>query len=488
MTKQRRVTEYSLYRGRYIIGYVLGLIVITALIIFAALYVPGGLREAERTTAVASATLEFSEFDPSTVVSLPYNLLQRASFELFGVSNLSIKLPSLLLGLTSIVGIFFLIKEWYRKNVAMIAAVLAATMPMFVFMAQDGTPTVYSISVAIWLLVAATHVSRRHKPRLLWKVMLFVLLALNMYAPLGIYLNLAIGTTIIFHPHIRYMIRRLNPNYIAIASVTSLILLAPLLYSLVSQPDIILRLLGLPDHVPNVLENAKDIFLAYIGVTTPSLPILQPVLSIGTLLLVAIGIYRFVQVKHTARSYIVWFWIMTLIPLVLINPSHLPYTFVLSVIMVAMGIATLIAEWYKLFPLNPYARVIGLLPLSIIVVGLVSSNASRYLVGYHYMPDLAHHFNQDLRLLDKSLTVADASSDQPIQLVLTEEQAAFYQTAAKYDDRFTVTTVSENSQEKYLISHDAWRTVPITKTPTYIATDDKSSRADRFYLYTADDR
>lgn len=485
--KQRRVTEYALYRGRYAVGYVIGLLVITALIVFAAMYVPGGLREAEKVSAVASTTLEFNEFDPSTVVSLPYNIIQRGFFELFGVSALSIKLPSVLLGLLAVIGIFYLVKEWHRKNVAMITAIIAATMPLFVFIAQDGTPIVYAIAVSIWLLVAATHTSRRHTPRLLWKVVLFVLLALNMYTPLGIYLNLAVVTTVVFHPHIRHLIRRLNPNYIATASLISLLLMAPLIYSLVSQPAIMMQLLGLPDHMPNIIENAKTLFLSYIGVIPPTMALIQPVISIGSLLLIVIGAYKFVQTKHTARSYIVWFWIMTLIPLTFIDPNHVPYLFPLMVIMIAMGIATLISEWYKLFPLNPYARVVGLLPLSIIVIGLLSSNASRYLAGYHYMPDLVKYYDHDLRLLDESLDVAKASADEPIQLVLDEQQSAFYQTVAKYDDRFTITTSTDQSG-KYLISHDAWRTVPIRQTPSYIATDASSHDADRFYLYTPDEK
>lgn len=485
---KRRVTEYSLYKGRYMIGYIAGLAMITTLIIFGALYAPGGLREAEQASAVASANLEFNEFDPATVVNLPYHLLQRLSFEIFDVSALSIKLPSIILGLAALVGMFYLIKEWYRKNVAMIATIIAASTPIFIFMAQDGTPLVYAISIAFWLLVAATRVSRQQGPRLLWKITFFILLALNLYSPLGIYLNLAIVTTVMFHPHIRHTLRKLNPNYIAVASVSSLLMLAPLLYSLVMSPIIMLQLLGLPSQSPNVFDNTKTIFLTYIGAIDPVSPIVQPMLSIGIMMLIAIGLYKFIQVKHTARSYIVWFWVITLVPLMLINPSYAPFVFPLAVIMVAMGIATLIGEWYKLFPLNPYARVIGLLPLGIIVIGLVASNASRYLIGYHYTPELANHYSQDLRLLDTTLDRVEASADQPARLIVTKSQAGFYQTVADYNQRFTVSSDTKQATEQYIISHDAWRKVPINQVPDFIANDDKSQNADRFYLYTNSDK
>ena len=481
---KRRVTEYALYRHRYIISYVFGFLIISTLIIFSALYVPGGLRNAEQATTIASAGLQFNEFDPQSVVSLPYNLLQRASIELFGITSLSIKLPSIILGLVAVVGIFFLVKEWYRKNVAMIVAVLAASMPLFVFMSQDGTPTIYTLTVASWLLLAATKVARRVKPRLVWKVALFILLALNLYAPLGIYLNLAIATTVIFHPHIRHQLRSLNPNYIATASIVSLIILAPLLYSLTQQPNIIMTLIGMPDQIPNVLDNAKTIFFTYLGITASTNPIIQPVISIGVLMLVIIGFYRFLIVKHTARSYVIWFWMVTLLPLVLIDPTHIPYTLLLIVVMMAMGIATLIREWYRLFPLNPYARVAGLLPLSIIVVGLLSSNIARYMGNYHYSPQLAQRFSHDLMLLDNSIKQAEADQDNQVLLVLDKDQAAFYKTVANYDKRFIVTTSVDNLPGEYIVSHTAWLTIPVEKIPSYIATDARSSNADRFYLYT----
>lgn len=485
---KRRVIEYSLYRGRYAIGYTLGLLVITALILFAAFYTPGGLRVAEQASAVASAQLEFNEFNPATVVNLPYHLMQWLSFKALGITELSIKLPSILLGLATLIGMFYLIKEWYRKNVAMIATIIAATTPVFVFMSQDGAANIYAVAVAFWLLVAATHVSRRHTPRLMWKVIFFILFALNLYSTLGIYLNLAIVTTVIFHPHIRHLVRKLNPNYIALASISSLLILAPMLYSLVTKPAVALQLLGLPEQTPNIFENAKSLFLTYIGVVEPTIPIIQPMLSIGTLMLIAIGVYKFIQVKHTARSYVVWFWVLTIVPLLLVNPTHKSYIFPLAVIMIAMGIATLIAEWYKLFPLNPYARVVGLLPLGIIVIGLVTSNASRYLIGYHYTPDLANRYNQDLRLLNRSLDKIDASTDKPARLIVTEPQLDFYQTVADYNQRFTVSSDTSQATDRYIISRDAWLKMPVERTPHYIATDAKSEAADRFYLYTNQDR
>src|SRR4051812_2736058 len=100
------ITDYSLYRWRYFLGYGLIGLILLAVFAVAGLYIPGALSPSEMQSVISSDAIRFSltNFDPTMVVNLPYHLLQRASIELLGVSNLSIKLPSLLLGLLSAVG------------------------------------------------------------------------------------------------------------------------------------------------------------------------------------------------------------------------------------------------------------------------------------------------------------------------------------------------------------------------------------------------
>ena len=109
----RLITDYTLYRHRYTIGYVLVGLLVTILLVAAALYVPGGLSEAEMASAADSSRLSIRSFDPELVIDLPYSLLQSASFMLLGVTTLSIKLPSLVLGLLSLIGIILLLKNWF---------------------------------------------------------------------------------------------------------------------------------------------------------------------------------------------------------------------------------------------------------------------------------------------------------------------------------------------------------------------------------------
>jgi len=482
---KKPIVDYTLYRWRYGIGYAVALLLVAAVIGFSALYVPDGLRAAERTSAVASGSLDYAQFDAETVINLPYHLLQRIVFAIVGVSTLTIKLPSLILGVLTILGLFLLLREWFRSNVALTTSLIALTMPLFLFVSQDGTPTIYGIFTAVWLLLCATYVTRRRTPTLLWKIATFAFLSLNLYAPLGIYLEIAVLSTMIFHPHIRLLMRRLSVNRIAIAAVVAFILLTPLIYSIVMRPETSLELLGIPTATPDWGANAIALAQTLFDVrSVGSGPIIQPVLSLGLLSVVLVGVYRFVRIKYTARSYILWLWALLLVPLVYLNPHYTAYLFILIVMMVAMGIAALISEWYKMFPRNPYARVTGLIPLSLIVFGLVLSGLTQYGISYYYMPEIAQQFSSDTRLLNTAIARADAVGDNRVSVIVSETDLPYYTLLARYDTRFTPST-SLDVPTPYIVSHDANVHESIKAIPSAIITDRMSSDADRFYLYTA---
>ena len=86
----RDFSTYFLYRWRYVIGYTSTALLLAGLLLFAGLYLPGGLVDAERTSVVRSASLSLS--DPTTLAlpNLPYYAFQSAIFAIAGVSIFSI--------------------------------------------------------------------------------------------------------------------------------------------------------------------------------------------------------------------------------------------------------------------------------------------------------------------------------------------------------------------------------------------------------------
>lgn len=482
---KRKVTEYVLYRGRYFIGYSLALALVVGVFVLAALFLPDGLRAEERATAIASGSISFTEFHPDLVVNLPYLLLQRASFVVFGASTLTIKLPSIILGVITIIGLFLLLRQWFHRNVALIAGIIATTIPAMIFVAQDGTPVALMLTLSIWLLLSAIHVTRQHKPAGLWKTLAIILLALNLYVPLGIYLNLAVLTTMIFHPHIRLVMRRMKVHVTVIGAVLGLALIAPLAYAIIMNPSIAETLLGMPESfdspIKALLSFAGLLFGSYGSAAQPVAPAL---LSLGILAIVIIGAYRFIKVKHTARSYIIWFWSLTLIPLVYLNQQYINYLLPLVILMIATGIGALIHEWYSMFPLNPYARVVGLVPLTFIVVGLMVSGLTRYEVAYNYTPSIAAQFNNDTKLVEQAIAAADQVGDKKVTVVVNESELPFYELVAEYGGNFTPTS-SLDAPTPIIVSGDYEKRSSIKSTPIRIITNRFSENADRFYLYAS---
>jgi len=476
------IIDYTLYRWRYLLGYGLIGLILLGVFVVAGLYIPGALSHSEIQSVVQSDSLTFSldNFDPESMINLPYHLLQRVSIEVFGVTNVSIKLPSLLMGLAAAIGMLVLLRMWFRRNVAVITTVLVITTGQFLFVAQSGTQSIVYIFWSIWLLVAAMMVSRRAKWLTAWKIMLFTIAALSLYTPLSIYILIALMSAALLHPHLRYLMRRLSKPKLLVASFFALLIVTPLAYVIWIEPSIGLTLLGVPSNWPDFQANAFQLLRQYLDFFSPSSgTLMTPVYGLGSMILIMLGIFRLVTTKYTARSYITVSWIILLLPVLVINPDFVSITFVPVVLLMAMGISTLLSNWYRLFPLNPYARMAGLIPLSVLIGGMVLSGVDRYMYGYQYDPQIAGNFSQDLRLLNQELKAKDRGNTA---LVVSDEEVPFYQAVAHYQKNIIVTPASSPiAAPLTIISHAAYTTS--INPPWRIVTDGMSNDADRFYIY-----
>ena len=69
-----------------------------------------------------------------------------------------------------------------------------------------------------------------------------------------------------------------------------------------------------------------------------------------------------------------------------------------------------------MFPENPYAHIIGTLPLVIVVVFIIVADLSHFIFGYHYAPAVANNFNNDITLISEKLssgTILIISEEHP---------------------------------------------------------------------------
>jgi hypothetical protein len=466
------ISTFYTYRWRYWIGYGFIAVLLVGLIIFAGLYVPGGISSQEMESVVKSSTISLTHLDSLAITNLPYHLLQRASITFFGVTDFSIKLPSLLLGILAAVGLIILLRRWFRPYIAFLSSAIAVTTGQFLFIAQSGTPDILYVLWAVWLLLLGTLIAKRSRPRTLWKILFFVVSALSLYTPLSVYALVALGAAAVLHPHLRFIIRQLSKKRLAGAFVLGVLITIPLLLGIIKSPELGLTILGIPTQWPNVSANLSLLSQQYLGFAASSTTgLMTPVFGLGSMLIIGFGMYRLIRTRQSTQSYLIIIWFLCLIPLLITSPLYTSATFLPLVLLLATGLGSLLGYWYRLFPRNPYARITGLIPLVILVIALVLTGLERYVYGYHYDPQTMANFSQDLSLLPRDSSL----------LVVSNEQLPFYQVVSAHRKGLAVAT-DPSSKATFVATKAAkkefsgYRIDRIVTTTTY-------KNADRFYVY-----
>lgn len=467
------ITNFFIYRWRYIAGYSAIALLLAGLLLFAGLYVPGGLSPEEMRATVRSDALSFSDASTFSITSLPYYLLQAGFFHFFGVHDLTIKAPSLIFALLSAIGLIILLRRWFKPNIAVLTSLIAITTGQFLFIAQSGTPSILYVFWPIALLLLGTQVTRTKKRRFIWKLLFAAAAALSLYTPLSIYPLIAVVLAISLHPHLRAIVRRLSRVRVAISASLAALILAPLGYLIVLTPRLGLSLLGVPTlSTPNIPENLITLLRQFFLFWEPSTTTLMtPVFGIGSVLIIGLGIYRLIRTSDTTKSYLIIIWALLLLPILVLNPTFTSVTFVPSVLLLAAGLTSLIAHWYRLFPLNPYARIAGLIPIVILVATLIGSGLDRYVYGYHYSPTTATNFSKDLSLIP----------DDTKKMVVAKDELPFYQAVANHRDSLLVTTVPQS--DEFTATRAARNSVKGDYEVAKIITTSYSNNSDRLYIY-----
>lgn len=486
---RQRLSKLAIYRFRYVFAYVGFAVALATMLFVAGFYLPGGLTNGEIRSALVSDSLDPAKLfslPPDQLVYLPYRLLQAGSIALFGISTISIKLPSIVLGFISALGMLYLFNLWYKRSVAIIVATIAVTMSQFLLTSQAGQASIMYIFLTTVILVAASMIARRGAFPKLWLIAGFILAGISLYMPLNIYILIALFFTAAIHPHARHLLLREASKYtILIGVLLFLIIISPLILGIVNDPGIVKILLGFSDGITNFASNAATLANNYISFTHPtSGPIITPVYGLGLALLILLGLYRLVSAKYTTKSYIISFWLVLLIPLVCLNPEFVTITFIPVMLLIALAIDYLISSWYSLFPHNPYARVFGLVPLGVLLIGMVLSNIDRYSYGLHYDRAVYASYNYDIGILANKLKKLDKS--QPVQLIVTTKNAALYKSFASHQryvkqlnvssDPHAITAAPTAIVERGLKAN-------IQKIPDGILVTRTAENADRFYLY-----
>lgn len=465
------ITSFYIYRWRYWIGYSFIALLLIGMLYIAAFHIPGSVSSVEEQSIIKSSQFGTSLSITNVPVNAPYYGLQHLSLSLFGPTLLGIKLPSLILGFLTAVLMVILLRTWFRPNIAVLSSIIAITTGQFLLLAQEGSSAILFIFWPVVLLLLSTLIAKRAKHRFLWKILFFVSAALSLYTPLGIYVIIALGSAVLLHPHLRYIVRRLSRLKLLGGMITGALLITPLVISCIHSPSLALSLLGIPTSWPDILDNIAKLASQYVGfMSFGDGRAIMPIFGLGSFLLIVYGYYRLLRSRETVQSYLILTWTICLLPVLIINPIYISIMFVPLLLALATGLAALLRMWYTLFPVNPYARIAGLLPLIVLVLSLTIFGVTRYEYGYRYAPDIVAHYSNDVQLLPR-----DTST-----IVVSADEKPLYTALSMYDKTLRV-------EETQPTSGGFTTTATMRqgdRIPSRIITDDRSSNAARYYIYS----
>lgn len=479
-------TDFFTYRWRYQIGYGLIIALFLTLLVVAGLFVPGGMTTTEIHNFVRTSGLDMQNVQTLAIPNLPFYATQRLSMEILGPTEFAFKLPSLICAFVAGIGAVLLLRRWFRPNIAVLATIIMITTGQFLYIAQSGTASITYVLWSVWLLLAATMITTSPHHKRFWKVLFFIIVPLSLYTPLSFYLVLAICSAGLLHPHVRYVLKRMSRLHLVLLIMMSIIITIPLGYLISIHPQLGLDLLGMPAiWPPNLIDNFNSLFEQYFNFVNPqSGALMTPLLGLGSIALIGLGVWQLFTIRYTARSYTLTAWLILLIPVLIINPAFTSIVFVPLLLLLASGLAYLLRAWYRMFPRNPYARFVGVVPLTILVGGLVISGLDRYFDGYRYDPETTSSFSRDLNIFNEQVR----SKEGDTVIVVRPNEQAFYLAVASYKhiglsslDKLIVTTKQPATGD--FVATRAGHKIIDNATIEQIVTTDNSLDSDRFYIY-----
>lgn len=487
----RPISEWTLYRLRFVLAYGLLAITAVALLFMYGNAIPPGLGPSEQQSVINSSKVTFTEL-PTNIVDLPYHALQKLSVDWLGVTPLGVRLPSLIIGGLTALCMSLVLRRWFSTNVAILASLIFVSSSWFLGTARLGNP---AIMIPFWtslLLLTATYVSQQTKNWKWWRVAFAMAAAVSMYTPYMAYLFVTAGLATIAQPHLRYLLRESNKVNLFIGGFFFVLLLIPLGWGVYQNPDVARELLAVPAALPDPLQFLRDLIQAAGALinpfnTTGGGEYVLPLLSLVGVALLLMGGARLLRDFHSVRAHVLLIWAAVLLPVIGLNPHNLAAVMIPALLVITIGLNLIIRYWYRLFPRNPYARLFGLLPLAVLMFSIIQMNYQRYTLSMLYAPEAGAVFTPDAFMVQTE--VHKAKADAPITVVVPEVQRPMYDIMASRAKNITVVSgaFAKERGGTWIVAPQeratASRTVKLGASPAKLLVSDRKANSLRFYVY-----
>lgn len=462
------VSETWIYRYRFVFGYTVLVLSGLFVLFFKLGTLLPGISELEATTA--SASMQISEIIANPI-NFPYHALEYISIKLLGPTSMAIRLPSVLFAIATLLLFFSIIKDRFTRRAAIVSTLVMATSSWYLHYGRMGYDGILSIFLILALIFAATHLNKKYDPK--WLLLLVIVAAISLYTPYFVYLLLAgVAISVTF---IRPNIKNIRIQDSVVASSLFIMLIAPLIYATVRDTSIIRELLALPEALPSItgyFGNLYDI-AAYVIFKSEPMAILHlgdlPMLEIFSVSMVALGLYHYDHELSRNLSRLILGGLAFTVILLGFSANQLHYSLLLPFIyfLLAGGLVVLFTQWNEIFPKNPVARLIAIVPITVLLIIVASYHTQRYFIAWPRTPEVVSAHSYTYTVLEAELrenavltTVLADESEQ-----LTMEPLEIYYSSV----RFTYSpekSFGANDGNRLLITDEAYSSLTTEQKKT----------------------
>lgn len=318
-----------------------------------------GLGPVEVSAKASSSSLRLIADDP---VYAPHKILAYASQKIFGYGALALRSISVVLAILFLFCFYQLVKGWFGKMIGIFATLLLAATPWFVLIARSGGPEISLLSPIV--VLASYYWLIRSKSQSAWLALL-ISGGLVTYLPGGLLLIL-LGT-VFARKKLKQAAEDLGLLQKILGTVFMLIILIPLVYAGMKNPDALKPLLLIPADWPSTWIAVKSIVWDVLALfwRTP----LHADFIIGRLPMfsgaqIVLAIFGGFALLRLARSklYLLLGMVVFGVLAAGINRNLALLSLALPAISltVAAGLRYLYMEWRSVFPKNPLPKYLAL--------------------------------------------------------------------------------------------------------------------------------
>ena len=315
----------------------------------------------------------------------PFTLATHALTYISNQSFLLTRLAATAFGLVTLAAFCWLLNHWYGRRTAFLGTALFGTSAWFLHTARFGGPEVLLFGL-ITLVAAGVWLKQTSKPLAL--IFTFAVAAALLYVPGMIWL-LILTTLWEWRT-----IDRIFKNHLWMVSLGALLIvaaIAPLAWAIYRTPSLWKTYLGLPaegwPQIMEVLHNLYQVPLAFIynfkDANAAGWLGNLPILDIFCLAMLVLGGYLFIANSRLSRVKVVAVALLAGFLLVILGGSvglsiMVPFLYII----VAAGVGYLIDQWYKVFPRNPIAQLVGIALVSLAILTACIYNGRQYFIAW----------------------------------------------------------------------------------------------------------